>query len=150
MIVTERQDILGTWLCQRIGLIPSTDLVCIGNLGSESRIIGVVGFEGFNGASVRMHSAGEGNWVTRDLLFASFDYPFNRCKLNMVIGLIPSGNVQAIKFNTNLGFRTVLELPGAHPDGSLVVMTMERRECRFLERKKHGRQIESTTSARLH
>ena len=150
MIVTERQDILGTWLCNRIGLTPSPNLRCIGNLSAEGGIIGVVGYDGFNGASAQMHSAGDGNWVTRDLLFAAFDYPFNVCKLNMVLGLLPSGNTQAIKFNTHLGFRTVLDLPGAHPDGSLIVMVMERRECRFLKRKAHGQEIRSATSARLH
>lgn len=147
MITTERQDLLSTWLCQCIGLTPSPNLRCIGNLGADGSIIGVVGYDGFNGASAQMHSAGVGNWVTRDLLFAAFDYPFNVCKLDMVIGLIPSGNGQAIKFNKHLGFRIVVELPGAHPDGSLVIMTMDRRECRFLKRKEHGQKVRSTTAA---
>jgi hypothetical protein len=108
-----------------------------------------VGFDQFNGASIMMHSAGEGNWLTRDLLWAAFDYPFNICQANMVIGLVPSGNAQAIRFNTHIGFKTELKLDGAHPDGALVMMIMRRQECRFLtpRRTRHGQEIQSTAAA---
>jgi len=127
------------WLCERIGLVATRHLKCIANV-IAGRILGVVGYDGFNGASAQMHSAGDGNWITRELLWAAFDYPFNACGLNMVIGSIPSGNTQALKFNANLGFKTQLVLEGAHPDGSLVLMTMKREDCRFLNlrRRSHG------------
>ena len=109
-------------------------LMCIGRENSKGDLIGVVGYDGFNGGSIQMHTAGEGNWVSRDLLFAAFHYPFVACKAKMVIGLVPSGNIQAIKFNTKLGFRTEYELQEAHPDGSLLVMTMLHSNCRFLRK----------------
>ena len=130
------------WLCERIGLVATHHLKCIANV-ITGRILGVVGYDGFNGASAQMHSAGDGNWITRELLWAAFDYPFNACGLNMVIGSIPSGNTQALKFNANLGFKTQLVLEGAHPDGSLILMTMKREDCRFLNlrRRSHGQKI---------
>lgn len=85
-----------------------------------------------------MHVAGEPGWLTRDLIRCTFDYAFEVCKVNMIIGLVPSGNKDAIRFNTHLGFSTVTKLVGAHPDGSLILMTMTRGECRYLNRNRNG------------
>lgn len=146
LIVTKNQAELRYWLCNRIGLVPTPNMVCIGIIGADETIKGVVGFDGFNGASVQMHSAGEGNWITRDLLWACFDYPFRVCELNMVIGLVPSGNERAVRFNEHVGFKKAYVLEGAHPDGSLVLMTMTRQECRYLDRKRHGQKIYSSSA----
>lgn len=149
MIVTAtaEQPILSRWLCDRIGLVPTMYLMCIGSV-LNGKICGVVGYDNYNGSSIVMHSAGEGNWVTRDMLYASFNYPFNICKAEVVIGLVPSGNTQAIRFNKHLGFTVQLNLKGGHPDGSLLIMTLSKDRCRFLNRRKrHGQEIEAAASA---
>lgn len=144
MIVTEPQGELRAWLCDKIGLVSTPHLRCFGWSGRDG-LMGVVGFDQFNGASVVMHAAGSGNWVNRQMLFATFNYPFNVCQVNMVIGLVPSGNTDAIRFNTHLGFKVEAVLEGAHPDGALWLMTMKRGECRYLKplRKTHGQEISS-------
>lgn len=141
MIVTDDQAALSAWLRKKTGLHPSKYLVCIGNTNSNDEIVGVVGYDGFNGASIQMHSAGEGNWLTRQLLMCAFDYPFNVCKVSMVLGVTPSGNAQALKFNEHVGFKTLFILDGAHPDGALVFTAMRREECRFLRSTPYGQQI---------
>jgi len=141
VITTANQDVLATWLCSRIGLVPSQNIKCIGNV-VDGQIIGVVGFDGYNGASVMMHVAGEGNWCTRSMLFATFDYPFKRLHCRVVIGLVPSGNKEAIKFNERIGFKLENELHGAHPDGSLLLMTMRPEECRWMEAR-YGKEVRS-------
>lgn len=123
---------LASWLCIRIGYVPTPHLRVVGRLNERNEILGVVGFDGFNGASCQMHSAGEGNWVSRKLLYTSFDYPFNVCKLNCVLGLVPSGNTRAVKFNLHLGFTLVNTIDGAHPDGALHLMLMNKAECRWI------------------
>jgi RimJ/RimL family protein N-acetyltransferase len=133
VIVTAHQDILASWLCKRIELMPTPHIRCIGRVSSDGRtLMAVIGFDGYNGASVQMHVAGEGNWVNREILRAVFDYPFNQMKCNVVLGLVPSGNKAAIRFNEHLGFKLENELHGAHPDGSLLLMTMRRGECRWM------------------
>lgn len=134
------------WLCERIGLVATENIQTIG-VESGGIIRGVVGFDNYNGASVQMHVAGEPGWLTRDLLWATFDYAFRVLGVNMVIGLVPSGNREAIRFNTHLGFRTALTLEGAHPDGSLILMTMTLGECRYLNRKRHGQEIRTPQAA---
>jgi L-amino acid N-acyltransferase YncA len=145
VVSSENQKTLALWLCERIGLAPTENIQCIGDV-SGGRIRGVVGFDDYNGASIMMHAAGEPGWLTRDLLNKAFDYPFNVCKVNMVIGLVPSGNTDAIRFNTHLGFKTRTILEGAHPDGALLLMTMERGECRYLNRKRYGQKVKAAAS----
>jgi RimJ/RimL family protein N-acetyltransferase len=145
VITTAHQDILASWLCKRIGYIPSQNVKCIGNI-VDGKLAGVVGFDGFNGASVMMHVAGSGNWCTRSMLFATFDYPFRALRCNMVIGLVPSGNKDALRFNQRLGFKIENELHGAHPDGSLFLMSMRREECRYTEAR-YGKEVRTAARA---
>lgn len=143
MIVSQPTDLLTTWLCDRIGYVPTPNMRCIGRVSTQGHLMAVIGFDGWNGACCEMHVAGEGNWISRDLLFAAFDYPFNVGNCSLVIGRIPSGNKSALKLNLHLGFKVEHTIEGAHPDGSLVIMTMRRAECRWLERKqRHGIQKE--------
>ena len=143
-ITTHHQDVLATWLCKRIGLTPTPAIQCIGRLNAAGNVIGVVGYDGFNGASVQMHVAGDGNWISRQLLWAAFDYPFNVMHCNVVLGLIPSGNKSALELNEHLGFRVDTVLPHAHPDGALVVMAMYRDGCRWLKAHQHWRHQQSS------
>jgi RimJ/RimL family protein N-acetyltransferase len=137
----EWQETLGWWLCKRIGLVPTSMLTCIG-LVRDGQIIAVVGYDGFNGASCEMHVAAEApNWLSRSFLKVVFDYPFNTCGLNMVVGKVPSGNREALRLDLHLGFKEVLVLDGAHPDGALHILVMRRDDCRWLKlRGEHGQE----------
>jgi RimJ/RimL family protein N-acetyltransferase len=98
----------------------------------DGEIICAVGYDGFNGASCQMHVSGTGNWINKEILRAAFDYPFNTCGLNMVLGLIPSGNTEAIRLNKHLGFAILHRIGGAHPDGELIIMGMYKSQCRWI------------------
>ena len=58
-----------------------------------------------------------------------------------IVGMVPSGNKEAIRFNERLGFKLENELHDAHPDGSLLLMTMRREECRWLDLARLGRDV---------
>ena len=92
----------------------------------------MVGYDGYNGASVVMHMAGEPGWIDKAILHAAFDYPFNEMGCNQVLAFVPSGNTSALEIEPRLGFEVVIELQGAHPDGSLFVMRMTRDNCKWL------------------
>lgn len=148
MIVSDHQDILTTWLCDRIGLVATPDLRCLGRV-RDGKLIAVVGFDGWNGASCQMHCAGDDpRWINRDFLSRAFSYPFDN-GYQVLIVLVPSGNKKAIKLNKHLGFSTLVEIPDAHPDGSLLVMSMPREACRWIKKgmKHHGQEIRSAASA---
>lgn len=145
MITTRNQDILASWLCKKIGYTPTPHIKCIGQINEHGDITGVVGFDGYNGTCVAMHVAGEGNWCTRSLLFATFDYPFRALRCKVVLAFVPSGNIDALNFNKRIGFHLLTVIEGAHPDGALYILTMRPEQCRWLGAR-YGKEVRSATS----
>lgn len=140
MIVAHHQDILATWLCKRIGLVPTPHLRCFGVV-HDNKLVAVVGFDSWNGASCQMHVAGDGgHWMTRTLLKLVFRYAFVDSGLQVVLGIVPSGNHEALKLNKHLGFAEEVRVNGAHPDGALVIMSMRREHCRWIKESRHGQE----------
>jgi hypothetical protein len=46
-----------------------------------------------------------------------------------------------------LGFKVDHEIIGAHPDGSLIIMSMRRAECRWINGRTYGQKILTSTPA---
>ena len=135
------------WLCEKLGRVCTPHMVCIGNeVGGE--LVGVIGFDEWNGASCQMHMAGTGNWVTREFIRIVFGYVFLQEKLRKVIGIIPSSNTKSIRFAQHVGFTIEHVIEDAHLDGALTVLSMRPQECRFIrQRNRHGIESQSTCSA---
>ena len=85
--------------------------------------------------SCQMHIAAvdEVNWMSRDLLWAAFDYPFNKLGVSVILGQICADNTDALRLNRHLGFKVVAEIPDAHMEGDLVIMAMRKEDCRWLD-----------------
>lgn len=82
-----------------------------------------------------MHVAGTGNWVSRELLWMAFHYPFEQLKMNYIFGPVAADNDRAIRFNTHLGFEELRRFPSGWAEGiDLVVFGMARKDCRWLKR----------------
>jgi len=133
MIVFDKDPfgLYASWICHRLQYAPTTHFRTLSRV-EGAQIRGVVGYDNWNQASCMMHVCGDGRWLTRELLFADFNYPFTICGLNCVFGLVPSGNEEALRFDRHLGFKDVVELKDAHPDGSMFLMRMDRDDCRWL------------------
>lgn len=118
--------VLHDWLKSRIGLPWSTDFRALARV-VDGQIIGCVGYEGFNGSSCRMHMAGaKPGWMNREFIRRAFGYPFVTLNLPMVFGVVPSGNTTALEIDLRLGFKQLIYLEGAHPDGGLHFLQMTR------------------------
>ena len=87
-----------------------------------------------------MHIGGlDPHWINRDMLFVTFDYPFNQLGVKRIFGQVPEDNLHAQEFNVNLGFKYVARIEGVFPHNiACMVMCMEREECRFLTLKPRG------------
>lgn len=145
-LVADPQAVLYDWLNKRVGLAWSTDFRAIGRVVGKE-LVGVVGYNGFTGTSCQMHMAGDGkHWISKALIHKAFELPFVQWKLNCVIGLVPSGNADALVIDKKLGFQEVAKIDGAHPDGSLHILIMKRESCRWL-RGEHGQEIRSAGPA---
>lgn len=102
----------------------------------DGKIAFVVAFENFNGASMNIHTASDGeSRLTRDFVWATFHYPFVSCEAQILIAPVASSNTKALRLAKHLGFKLEHVIRGAHPTGDLVYMIMRREECRFLSPK---------------
>lgn len=98
----------------------------------DGRIVGAVAYTDFNGASMAMHCAGKGAWLSRRVLEHLFHYPFVVAGCKTVIATVPSDNARALSLNARLGFKELARVPDADPDGDIVIMAMRRAECRWI------------------
>lgn len=116
-------------------LNPGVD-TCISRTGAGGKLLGGVIYKEFTGASIQMHCAGfSPNWLARDLLWVVFDYPFAQLGCSKVFGPVPASNKRALSFDYKLGFKYVTTVPGVYLDGDLVVLEMDRVDCRWLNLK---------------
>jgi hypothetical protein len=133
--------VLFDFLRERIGLMLTPDFQGLGRV-VDGKLVGVIGFNNFNGASCHIHMAGDTKrWMSHGLLETAARYVFIQRKLNLMFGLVPSGNESALEQDQRMGFKLMLTLPGAHPDGALHILQMTKADCRWLERKSYGKKI---------
>jgi RimJ/RimL family protein N-acetyltransferase len=103
----------------------------------DGRLLGGVIYQGYTGASIRMHAAGfVPRWVDKDMLWMAFHYPFEQLGCGKVLGFVHSTNLKALDFNRKLGFKEEARITGVFRDADLVIMTMRREDCRWLMRGK--------------
>jgi RimJ/RimL family protein N-acetyltransferase len=110
---------------QGIGIVKDGEIVC------------GVAFDGFNGSSIQIHVALKpGEKMTREWLRAVFDYPFNQLKVKKIIGIVDSGNPQALRFDKHIGFEEVAVIKDAARYGDIHILTMTPEQCKFLRKSK--------------
>ena len=105
----------------------------------DGAFVGGAAYGNFTGRSCEMHTAGvRPRWVSRDLLWTCFDYPFTQLGVEKVFGRVQASNEAALKFDFNLGFREEARLKDVYPDGDLVILSMYRQDCRWLNLRPRG------------
>jgi len=110
----------------------STDFQALGRENKELALIGVVGYNGFCGKVCSIHVAGDGNWVSPELLWAAFDYPFNQLGLNHIFGAVAGDNRKAQIFDQHLGFRLLSKIPDGWDTGvDLMIYKMSKKDCKW-------------------
>jgi RimJ/RimL family protein N-acetyltransferase len=109
-------------------------MTCLGSYDTEKKkLVGVVGFDNWSTASVEMHVAGEGRWLSREMLVKSFLYPFMVGGVNVAIIRMDGGNTRAIKFVKKLGFVEACRIPRAWEEGrDMVIAAMHKENCRWI------------------
>lgn len=149
-IITGQDHIFGPWLAQRLGTnwLPGRGHV-IGLWDDALGPIAACFYESYNGASVLGHLTGVGKkWMNREYLWYCFYYPFEELRVNKILGLVESTNLEARKLNEHFGFTLEATLKDAAPKGDLLIYSMVKDQCKWLSLKdhKHGK-AQSTTAA---
>jgi RimJ/RimL family protein N-acetyltransferase len=102
----------------------------------EDVLLGGVIYNSYTGASINIHMAGfTPRWASRDMLWICFDYPFNQLGCKKIFAQVPAQNAHAIKVNLKMGFKIETTIKDVFVDDDLVVLSMTRDNCRWLNIK---------------
>lgn len=92
-----------------------------------------VGYNGFIGRTCCMHVViQKPELMSPRVVREAFEFPFLRCGLEAVLGMVDSTNQEALDFDRRLGFTEIARVPNGGLDGDLVIFRMTRAECRWL------------------
>ena len=135
MFSTANQDDLRNWLSKQIDCPLPKTAYCLAEL-RNNQIAGVIGFTSHINKSIWVHIAGlNKTWLTSKLLYAFFDYPFNQLGCTVMIAQICSSNRDSRQFAQRLGFKTEAIIKDAHQNGDLVLVSMLRENCRYINKR---------------
>lgn len=130
-------DAVAKWVAEAAKVVWTPESRAIGWSVNGTLICGII-YDGFTGTQIAMHSrCDDPRKVSREWLFAIFDYPFRQLGVKRVTGLVSAGNLKAQRVNEHLGCRRETTLADYFPDGDGIVYIMRREDCRWLGYVKH-------------
>lgn len=133
-IITDQPDRIAEFVGSALDVSGFANYTAIG-LEEDGELIAGVLYDYYNGASINMHVAAKPGkrWLNRKFLHFCFWYPFEQLKVKRITGLVPESNMDARKFDENLGFELEATLQDAAPDGDVFVYRMFRHQCKWLD-----------------
>jgi RimJ/RimL family protein N-acetyltransferase len=106
---------------------------CVARYGRDDVLLGGVLFTDYNVASMQLHVASfRPNWLNRELLWHTFDYPFVKLDVRKLILTIPTTNEPSLGLAFGLGFVLECRVTDVFPDGDMLVLGMYRDDCKYL------------------
>ena len=101
---------------------------------ANGRLVAVVAYNDFYGSVCTMQIAGEGNWLSRELLRLAFYYPFIQMSLAAVLAMVAEDNPRSLRFVRHVGFHEVHRIADGYKTGvGLVMLKMRREDCKYIE-----------------
>lgn len=145
-VLTGQERIFGPWLAKLLNneWVPGKGSI-IGLWDDDKGPIAACLYESCNGASVVGSLAGIGKkWMTREYLWYCYYYPFEQLKVNKIIGIVESTNLEARRLDEHMGFILEATLKDAAPNGDLLIYSMTKDQCRWLNLRKPREQTKTT------
>lgn len=137
MILISRIDIIGPYVASRCNCpLPADGATALGLW--DGKVVAGVMYERFTGKSVVASIAvDDPKRLTREWLWAIFDYPFNQLGVSKILVHVCSSNEASAHLARRFGFKTVAVVPEVYEDGDMIIMELVRNDCKWLE-KPHG------------
>lgn len=134
MTFTTDFDQVSKWLAPRAECtIPSEKAAAIGWVGDRDITAGVM-YEDYTGSSVRATIAVDPpGSLTKGFVHAMFRYPFIDLGVNKIIACVEKENHKSLQLLDRLGFIEEAIVTDVYPSGDMVILTMVRSECAWLE-----------------
>lgn len=105
-------------------------------LVKDNVIRAMVGYDRWAPNSVQMHIYISDKFaMNHQFVREAFTYPFVTCDKGVAIGVTPADNLDALKFNENIGFVETYRMKDGWDVGvDVVVQEMRRENCRWIKR----------------
>lgn len=131
------------WVANRTQANPRSAQSAIGWLRDDELTCGVF-YEGFTGSSITATIAIEnGAVMPKDFLWAIFDYPFRQLGCIKMLAFIGANNWKSENLVKKMGFELEASIAGYYPGEALLIYSMTKDQCRWLE-KEHGQEIQNS------
>ena len=136
---------IGFWVASHLGTrYWAEGSTALGLVRDGVPVAGVI-YENWNGKSVVVHLVAKDRLTPR-FIAAICDYPFNVCGAVKAIAPVEISNLKSAKLVEKMGFVSEATLRNCHPNGDIVLYTLTKSDCRFLE----GRYGKKLTDAPRH
>jgi RimJ/RimL family protein N-acetyltransferase len=114
------------------GVRPLPDDPCIGVVRDDGSPAGGFIFTGYLGASIQTHMAGEGRWLSAELLAVVANYMFRQLGVRKAVATVAASNHRALAIDFKLGFRIAALLDDVLPDGAMFILELTAERCKWL------------------
>jgi hypothetical protein len=99
-------------------------------------LYGGVTYNGYTGegGSINIHMTGfHPNWISRDLLWVGFHYPFEQLGVRKMFGQVGAHLPKVLKLDLHLGFKIEAIIKDVYPEGDMYLLSMYKEDCRWLQ-----------------
>jgi RimJ/RimL family protein N-acetyltransferase len=135
------------FLCKQLGYVPSVVAQCITCVEEQKPIAGVI-YDNYQVKSISAHIWVDTDYFpSREWYGAIFDYPFNRLGVTKIIGQVFSKNEAAMRLDQHFGFTEEGRITDYSEEGSLILYTMTKDQCRILNSPKWARVVDKVARA---
>jgi len=120
--------VIWEWMTKQTQIPWRSDLRTIAVIRDDGEIAAAVAFGSWTAESCFIHVAFDTpHSLTKGLLKATFQYPFESIGVKAIYGLTPKDLGKAIRFNKKIGFKQIAETVDC------VLLEMRREDCRYLK-----------------
>ena len=147
MLISDAQ-VVGNWVASMVGCsMPGSGATALGLVHKGKLVAGAL-YEDFTTASISMTVAVANNApITREFLWAIFDYPFNQLAVEKVVSYSNSSNKASQLLQRRVGFTEEGRIKGVYVDGDEVISTLTKESCIWLKRLSHGQESKHSSRA---
>lgn len=131
-VLLGEDGLVRAFVAERLGEGFSPTARAIGSVRG-GRLVGGVIYDNYRDGWIEMSCAGEPGWLSKGRLAVIFAYPFLQLGCRGVFALVRRRNAKSRKLVEGLGWRRPYGVPEGFKDDDMVIYTMLRRECRWLE-----------------
>ena len=137
MLTTNINTVLPMVMNRVPGVFPTHDIVGIGWEQNGTVVAGVV-YDHYTGPCITATIAVDDPHMAKDFLWAIFDYPFNQLGVGKILAYVADDNAPSLKLLRRMGFIKEAYIEGMYTSGALIIMSLVKENCVWLERLHHG------------